>query len=63
MSPCLWRAHDLCHSCKRGWNSKNLAILTAILDMNLFPMKTHMVENLPNIERGSGVGRPQFDHT
>lgn len=62
VSPCLWLAHDLCHSYKRGWNSKNLAILTAVLDMDLFPMKTRMVENLPNIDRGSGVGRPQFDH-
>lgn len=44
-------AHNLCHSCQNSWKSKNLSFFTAIMEMALFPRKTHMVGNSPNIER------------
>lgn len=63
VSRCSWLAHDLCHSYPRGWKSKNLATLTAIMEVALFPTKTYVVGDSSNTGKSSDAGRLQFGYT
>lgn len=63
VSRCSWLAHDLCRSYPRGWKSKNLATLTAIMEVALFPTMTYVVGDSSNTGKSSDAGRLQFGHT